>query len=182
MASPSTATQRATETKAGKPMEALAKKSSEVEDVFEHFDRIYGKLARRAFEIFSSNGKGFGHDLENWFQAESELLHPVHVEMTEQDGTVNVSAEVPGFDARDLEIKLEPTRVTISGKRETKDERRKGKTVYHEHCANEILRVVDLAAEVNTSKAEARLKNGMLEIHMPKGAAEKTIRVPIKAS
>jgi DUF2934 family protein len=83
MASPSTATQRATETKAGKPMEALAKKSSEVEDVFEHFDRIYDKLARRAFEIFSSNGKGFGHDLENWFQAESEqtVTSPVRLLM-----------------------------------------------------------------------------------------------------
>jgi len=182
MASPSRATQVATETKAGKPTDTLAKKSSAAEDVFEHFDRIYDKLARRAFEIFSSNGKEFGHDLENWFQAESELLHPVHIEVTEEDGAVDVSAEVPRFNTKDLEIKLEPSRLTISGKRETKAERTNRKTIYQEHCANEILRVIDLPAVVQTSKAEAKLKNGMLEIHIPKGAGGKTTRVPIKIS
>ncbi|HZP32808.1 MAG TPA: Hsp20 family protein [Candidatus Acidoferrales bacterium] len=180
--SPSTAAATAPETRSVKTTEALARTTSQIEDVFAHFDRIYEKLARRAFEIFSNNGKGFGHDLENWLQAESELLHPVHVEMTEQDGAVNVRAEVPGFEAKDLEIKLEPSRVTIGGKRETKGEHKNSKTIYHEHCANEILRVVDLPAEVATTKAEAKLKNGILEIHAPKGAAQKTARVPIKAS
>jgi HSP20 family protein len=182
MASPSTATQSAPESKAGRTTEGLAKKPSQIEDVFEQFDRIYEKLARRAFEIFSTSGKGFGHDLENWFQAESELLHPVHVEMAEEDGAVNVSAEVPGFEAKDLEIKLEPSRVTISGKRETKEDRKAGKTIYHEHCANEILRVIDLPTTVDAAKAEAKLKNGILEIHAPKGAAKKISRVRIKAA
>jgi HSP20 family protein len=166
---------------AQKAMEAMATRTAGAEDVFEQIDRIYDSIARRAFEIFSSQGTGFGHDLENWLKAESELLHPVHVQMTEHDGTVNVSAEVPGFEAKDLEIKLEPSRVTVSGKRETKEERKKGKTIYQEQCANEILRIVDLPAEVDASKAEAKLKNGILEMRMPKGKAAKTTRVQVKA-
>jgi HSP20 family protein len=177
MASRTTATQTAM---AGTPAKAM-EPTGRAEDVFEQFDRIYDDLARRAFEIFLSNGNGFGHDLENWFQAESELLHPVHVQMTEDGGAVNVSAEVPGFEAQDLEIKLEPSRVTISGKRETKEERKKGKTIYHEHCANEILRIIDLPAEVDALKAEAKLKNGILEVHVPKGKGAKTTRVQVKA-
>lgn len=182
MAARTTATQSAMESTAVKATQPAANKVAETAEVFGQIDRIYDSIARRAFEIFLSNGNGFGRDVENWFRAESELLHPLHVEMTEQDGAVNVCAEVPGFEANNLEIKLEPNRVTISGKRETKEEHKTGRTIYHEHCANEILRVVDLPAVVDALKAEANLKNGILEVRMPKGKAVKTTRVQVKAS
>lgn len=168
-------------TQATKAVEPTATKAIEQADVFEQFERIYESIARRAFEIFSSDGGGLGGDLDNWFRAESELLHPVHMEVGESEGAVTVTAEAPGFEAKDLEIKLEPSRLTISGKRETKEEKKKGKTIYREHCANEILRIVDLPAEVDASKAEAKLKNGVLEMQMPKGKPAKTTRVQVKA-
>lgn len=182
MVTRTTATQSALESTIAKAVEPAAKKAVETEHVFQQIDRIYDSIARRAFEIFAGNANGFGHDVENWYRAESELLHPVHVELTEQGGALNVTAEVPGFEAKDLEIKLQPGRLTISGQRETKEERKKGKTVYHERCANEILRVVDLPAEVDASKAEAKLKNGILEMYMPKGKAANTARVQVKAT
>ena len=181
MASRATATQAAKEDAATKALGPPTMKALATEDVFEQFDRIYDSIARRAFEIFSSNGHGFGHDLEDWFKAESELLHPVHMKVAESDEAVSVTAEVPGFDAKDLEIKLEPTRLTVSGKRETKEEQKKGKTTYQEHCANEILRIVELPAEVDASKAQAKLKNGMLEMQLPKGKPAKTTRIEVKA-
>ena len=181
MAARTTATQCAMESTAAKPMEPVAKKTPETADVFEQIDRIYRSIARRAYEIFSNDGNGLGRDLENWFKAESDLLHPVHVEMTEEDRAVNVNAEVPGFEAKDLEIKLEPNRVTISGKRETKGEHNTGRAVYHEHCANQMLRVIDLPAVVDASKAEANLKNGIVEVRMPKGKATNTTRIRVKA-
>jgi HSP20 family protein len=182
MATRSAATQSAVERTAAKVTQPLTKGVIETVDAFEQIDRTYDAIARRAFEIFSNNSNGFGHDLDNWFKAESELLHPVHVEVTDDVGAVNVNAEVAGFEAKDLEIKLEPNRVTISGKRETKEERKTSRTIYHEHCANEILRVLDLPAVVDASKAEANLKNGILEIHMPKGKAVKTTRVQARGS
>jgi HSP20 family protein len=169
------------ESTATKALGPTATRALATEGVFAQFDRIYDSIARRAFEIFSSNDQGFGHDLEDWFQAESELLHPVHMNVTESDQAVSVTAEVPGFEAKDLEIKLEPTRLTVSGKRETKEEQKKGKTTYQEHCANEILRIVELPAEVDASKAQAKLKNGVLEMQLPKGKPAKTTRIEVKA-
>ncbi len=182
MAARTTATQSAMESTAVKAIQPAAKKVTETDEGFGQIDRIYNSIARRAFEIFLSNGNGFGRDVENWFKPESELLHPVHVDMTEQVGALNVGVEVPGFEANNLEIKLEPNRVTISGKRETKEEHKTSRTIHHEHCANEILRVVDLPAVVDAPKAEANLKNGILEVRMPKGKATKTARVQVKAS
>jgi HSP20 family protein len=163
-------------------MAPVPAKAIERQDVFERFNQIYNSNARRAFEIFESNGRNFGHDLDDWFKAESELLHPVHVRMAESDDSLTVEAEVPGFEAKDLQINLEPLRLTISGKKETKEEQKKGKAVYEEQCSNEILRVIDLPAEVDTSKAAATLKNGILELQMPKSAVAKTTQIEVKSA
>jgi HSP20 family protein len=157
-------------------------KAIERQDLFERFNHIYNSIARRAFEIFEGNGRSFGHELDDWFKAESELLHPVHVRMAESDDALTLEAEVPGFESKDLQINLEPRRLIISGKKETKEEQKKGKAVYQEQCSNEILRVIDLPAAVDTSKAAATLKNGMLELQMPKRAVAKPTRVEVKAA
>jgi len=161
---------------------AVPAKQSVTDDVFDRIQKTYDTIARRAFEIFDSNGRWFGHELEDWLRAESELLHPVHLEITETDDNLAVRAEVPGFNTKELTIDVEPRRVTITGKHEAKEEAKKGKTVYSERCAKEILRVVDLPAEVDTSKVNATLKDGILNLDMPKVAHAKSVRVEPKVS
>jgi HSP20 family protein len=152
------------------------------DDLFERINKTQESIARRAFELFESNGKLFGRDLDDWFKAESELLHPSHVEVTESDAALAVRAEVPGFEAKELEVSVEPRRLTISGKRETKEERKTQKTIYAERCADQILRVIDLPAEVDTAKVTATLKDGILELGMPKAAPAKKVKVEPKAA
>jgi HSP20 family protein len=149
-------------------------------NLFERVQKLHDLIARRAFEIFDGNGKTFGHDLEDWFKAESELLHPVHIDVSESEGNLTVKAEVPGFTAKELEVALEPRRVTITGKRETKDERKDTKTIYTEVRSDQVLRVIDLPAGVDVDKAGATLKDGILELRMPKAAPAKRIQIAAK--
>jgi HSP20 family protein len=151
-------------------------------DVFDEFNNIYDSITRRAFEVFEGNGRWFGRDLDNWLRAEAELLHPVHLEMRESDGSFTVEAEVPGFTVKDLEINVEPRCLKIAGKRETKEEEKKGKAIRSEWCADQILRAVALPADVDTSKVSASLKDGILTIDLPKAAHAKAVRIEPKAS
>jgi HSP20 family protein len=162
--------------------EPVSVKQSDTGDVFDRIQQTYDAIARRAFEIFDNNGRWLGHDLEDWFRAESELLHPVHLEMAESDDNLTVRAEVPGLSTKELEINVEPRRLTISGKHETREENKKGKTIYSERCAKEILRVVDLPVEVDNSKVSTNLKDGILNIELPKAARAKTVRTESKAA
>jgi len=91
-------------------------KQVETENVFDQIEQMYDSIARRAFEIFETNGRWFGRDLDDWLKAEAELLHPLHLEISEEDNNLNVRAEVPGFSPSELEINVEPRRLTISGK------------------------------------------------------------------
>ena len=97
------------------------------ESLLDTVDKTFDNIARRAFEIFESNGRTLGRDLEDWFQAEGELLHPVHVTLTESGDTIEVKAEVPGFSEKELEISVEPRRLTIAGRRGLRKKRRKVK-------------------------------------------------------
>lgn len=152
------------------------------ESLAENVNRIFDRIARRAFEIFEGSGQMSGHDLEDWFKAEGEVLHPVHVNVSETDVSVNVKAEAPGFTAKDLEISIEPQRLTITGKRETSKEEKKGKTVYSEKCSDQILRIVELPSEIDADQVTSTFKNGVLELNMPKVAKVRTVPTQSKSA
>jgi HSP20 family protein len=155
-----TAVQRAQEPATAKPIK--------FESLLERMDEVFSDVTKRAFEIFEGNGRVFGRELDDWLKAEREFLHPVHTQLSESGESLVVRAEVPGFSEKELEISAEPRRVTISGKRETSKEEKKGKTVYSETGCNQILRVVDLPVAIEADKVSATLKNGVLELTMPK--------------
>lgn len=157
-------------------------KQSGSEKNIEKFDQTYDSIAKRAFEIFNNNGRWFGNELSDWLQAESEILHPIHLEIAETEDALNVRAEVPGFTARELNIQVEGNRLTIAGKHESKEETTKGKTIYSERCAKEILRSVELPMEVDPTKVNAQLMNGILNIELPKAQDAKAVSAEMKAS
>ena len=160
--------------------EAVPVKSLPGSDLFERVRELSNAVARRAFELFDGRGRTDGHDLEDWFRAESEFLHPVHLNLAESGDAFTVHAEVPGFTAKELEVGVEPHRLTISGKRETSEEHTSKKTIYSERCSNQMYRAIDLPAEVDTSKVTATLKNGVLELSMPKAAKAKKVQIEQK--
>lgn len=164
-------------------LEPTALALTEPAKLFDRINQMHEGIARRAFEIFQSDGGFFGKDLDHWFRAEAELLHPAHIELTESGDSLNVQAEVPGFSADELQVSIDSNRLTISGKRESgKEDKKKGKMVYQEKCSSELLRVVDLPSEVDASKATASLKDGILSLNIPKAAQTKPTRVNVKTA
>jgi HSP20 family protein len=125
-------------------------------------------IARRAFEIFESNGGSPGHDLEDWFRAESELLQPVPLNVTELNGEYVVQAEVPGFGGRDIKISVEPRCLAVSGELQTKEEGENRSLLRSARCANRIFRTLDLPSDVDSSTVSATVQDGILTVHLPK--------------
>jgi len=157
-------------------------KAAKAKSLMERMDRLYDNISRRAFELFERDGWIHGHDLRHWLEAEREFLHPVHIRMEETEAEFVVHAEVPGFTASDIEVNVEPRRLTITGKRESKQEKKKAGVVYTEQCSDEIFRTMELPAEVNTTKVTATLQDGVLDVQLPKAAASKPAGVAPKAA
>lgn len=89
---------------------------------------------------------------------------------------------MPGFAAKELEVNIDGHRLTISGKREKHEERKDKKSVYSESCSGQVFRVVDLPASVKADDATASLKDGILEVEIPKAQPAKQIAVQSKSA
>jgi HSP20 family molecular chaperone IbpA len=139
-------------------------------------------IVRRAQEIWETSGFIPGRDLENWLRAESELLHFVPVEITDNGDELRVYAEVPGFSARDIDIHVEPRRLIVRGKNEQTRERTKGEVCYSEREGSQIFRALNLPVEVDTNNTAAMLRDGILEVTLPKSEHAKGTRIQVKAA
>jgi len=155
-------------------------------DRSEHTSEIDGRKSAESHVLENILARPLAGMVLGWLQirirAESEFLHPLHLDLAESANAFTVHAEVPGFSAKVLELGVEPHRLTISGKREISEEHTSKKTIYKEQCSNQIYRAIDLPAEVDTSKVTARLKNGVLELSMPKAAKAEKVQITEKAA
>src|SRR5437667_12593779 len=76
--------------------------SSSISDEIKNIEK---RIMQRAFEIFQNNGV-LGRDLENWMQAEQELVWKPALELSERNGEFQLEAAVSGVDAKDIEVEV----------------------------------------------------------------------------
>jgi len=138
------------------------------EEVTRRSQEFQGAVARRAYEIFQQEGREQGRDLDHWLRAELELLCASRFAIRETSDEFHVHAEVPGFTASELGVLVEPRKLLILGKRKAREEEEKEQVIFGKHCWNQLLRVLDLPSEVEPADARAVLKNGVLDVRLPK--------------
>jgi len=138
---------------------------------FQQISETHERIARRAFERFSARGFADGGELEDWLLAESEVLSPMRIELSYTDSNLKIRANLSKVPNDGIEVRVEPRRLVISGKREDRREQADG----DERCSetsSEILRLIDLPMEIVADKASAALYNGQLEVLLPKASME----------
>ena len=86
----------------GSSSATLAPRFVEPQAIYNRMSELYDAISRRAFELFEGDGRIVGRDLDHWFKAESEVLHPAHVRIRESEDAITIDAEVPGFSANEL--------------------------------------------------------------------------------
>jgi HSP20 family protein len=103
------------------------------------------------------------------------------VQLSDEGDALKVTAEVPGFAADDLNVALEQGTLTIRGER--RDEVPAGYSVHRkERGALRFARSFALPARVESDKVEAKLGDGILELRMPKVAAERPRTIKVSAA
>lgn len=137
---------------------------------------------REMNRLFDDLFKGSG--LMPWAEEMESLgAFSPQVSMTEDDKAITVSAELPGMEEKDIEISLSKDSLTIKGEKKEENEQKGKEAYYMERSYGTFTRVLPIPREVNTEKAEASFKKGVLTITLPKLEKEKQSqkKVRIKA-
>jgi HSP20 family protein len=109
---------------------------------------------------------------------EREML--LAVDVRAEDEAFVVEALVPGLDEEDLNVEILNNTVTIRGEFKDGDEK-ESKYLICELPQGRFARVITLPVALDSTKAEASLKNGLLSLRIPKAEAHrpKTVKVNV---
>lgn len=147
------------------------------------------KLARR----FPPFGYDFDDFFENMMPRLTEMREPhslrwpvgidfektFKVDVWDREADLMLRAELPGVDKDDLEITLSGDYLTIRAEREFEEEEEKENFHRREVGYGDLVRTITLPCEVEAEKVKAILKEGMLEITLPKAQVAKRYTVKV---
>ncbi len=139
---------------------------------FREVSRLRSEMDRLWDDYFGPGRRALRPMEEDWMPA---------VDISETGDKITVKAEVPGLEAKDIEIAMVGDTLTIKG--EKKLEREEKEENYHmvERSYGSFTRAMKLPATVDADKVEASYKNGVLTVVLPKKEEVKPKAIEIKA-
>jgi HSP20 family protein len=145
----------------------------EIDRLFEDFDLGSRMPFRRALR-----------DMEPFWRRDMTWTAPA-VDMVEKDKEYELTAELPGMDEKDIDVRLSGDTLTIQGeKKEEREEREEGGSYYvSERRYGSFQRSFRVPEGIDRDKVDASFRKGVLTITLPKTpeGQQKTKKVEIKS-
>jgi len=94
-------------------------------------------------------------------------------ELQETDDAIHLKLELPGLEAKDLDIQVTQDAVHISGERKSETKTENNGTTRSEFYYGKFQRVIPLSTKVQNTNVTADYKDGILNLILPKTEQEK---------
>jgi len=102
------------------------------------------------------------------------------LDVVEKDNSFELHMDVPGLDAKDLDIQVQGNSVTVSGQRKSEKEE-KGKTFHRiERRSGSFSRTITLPCTVSEKEVAAEYTNGVLNVVLPKCEKARPSKITVK--
>jgi HSP20 family protein len=108
-------------------------------------------------------------------------LPRIRLDVAENAGAYVVNAELPGVKKEDIQVTIDGGQVTLAAEVKREKEAGDGERVLHtERVYGKATRSFTLAQEIDEAKAEAKFRDGVLELTLPKKAAAARKQITIQ--
>jgi len=105
------------------------------------------------------------------FEPRAELVR-MKLEVAEKNGTYLVTAELPGVRKEDINVTVDGAQVTLAAEVKREKEAAENDRLLHtERSFGKVTRTFTLPQELDEAKVEAKFRDGILELALPKKAA-----------
>lgn len=154
-----------------RPFENLRR---EVDRLFQDFDRTFWPSPFRLPTF----------DIEPFWRREQGWGALPAVDIVEKDDAYEVSAELPGMDEKNVEVKLANDVLTIRGEKQDEKEEKRKDYYLHERHFGSFERSFAVPEGVDADKIAASFKKGVLTVTLPKKpeARKPVKKIEVKAS
>ena len=105
----------------------------------------------------------------------------IKMDVKENDSAYTVHADIPGVKKDDIHVSIEGNQVSISAETRTAKEEKEGEKILRsERYVGKVARSFTLAHDIDEANAQARYSDGVLELTLPKKAANSTKKLTIQ--
>jgi HSP20 family molecular chaperone IbpA len=132
--------------------------------ILDHIKEMQDQITQRAYEIFERNGSMPGRDLENWTQAERELVWKPALELNEKDGHFRIEVAIAGVDANDINVEVTADDIVLTTNTEHRHTDQKSVVHYCEFAPGRMFRAIHMPKQIDPDKVRAEFKDGMLRL------------------
>src|SRR6202047_1809859 len=101
-------------------------------------------------------------------------------ETSETDKAIEVTAEMPGLERKDVEISIDDDTLTIRGEKKVEENQKDKNVQLSERSYGVFYRVLQLPPGVDPSSIQATMSNGVLKIAIPKPAKSEPKKIEVK--
>ncbi len=150
---------------------------------FDSFRSEMDSLHRSIDRLFADTWSGnFEPSLlsETWTTAK---ITP-RLDVVDDDKAFRVSVELPGMTDKDVAVTVDDRTLTIRGEKKEEKEKKDKDVFRRERAYGSFRRTIELPGDVDAGKIEAKFKDGVLTIDLPKTkeAQERVRQIPVKAA
>jgi len=144
------------------PLKELEEMRKDMDRLFEDF---FAPVARR----------------RRWLKPEAGVVIP-NIELYDKKNEIVLKAELPGVNKEDIDLTITKDSLTLKGEVKKEEEIKEEDYYACERSYGSFTRAISLPVEVDSEKAKASFKNGVLEIVLPKKEEAKLKEIKIEVS
>jgi HSP20 family molecular chaperone IbpA len=122
--------------------------------LFQEMSSIEEKIRAKAYQLFESRGGEPGRELDDWLQAERQLMWLPETEIDQKEKEFQIRVNVQGLEARDLRLLALPQTILLHAEPKSRE--------------SKLFLRIDLASPIDADRATARLEKGILQLSVPK--------------
>nr|CBX29182.1 hypothetical protein N47_J01630 [uncultured Desulfobacterium sp.] len=101
------------------------------------------------------------------------------VDIYNDNGSINIKAELPGVDKKDVSVDIKDNTITIKGERIINNQTKEENYYRRERKSGSFYRAFTLPYAVNADSVKAKFKDGMLKIEILKPEEEKPRQISV---
>src|SRR5437870_11784791 len=160
----------------GEKEQGLARVAPSPFDWFQEMDRWFDDFRR------GLNDRVWGSSLSRSEEPSFQVREPL-VDLIDKGSEFVVRAELPGVAKEDVDLTVTPDGIEIRAEANRSREEKEKNYQYRERTYQALHRVLSLPEEVKAELASATLKDGVLEVRVPKKEPTpepKPVKVPVE--
>ncbi len=126
--------------------------------LLEEMESIAGKIRQRAYELFLNRGASPGLELEDWLQAERQLMWMPDTQLIEKDREFQARIDVSSLDPRDIRLFATPDSIVLQAEPKSQEAK--------------LFQRFAFSTPIDVDRVTAKIEKSVLEVSAPKASGK----------